>query len=159
MHEPSYTSVYRFERFRAENIAFPQHIEELEEEKRAFRAWVRLEEFKRGLRQLADYWPLALGLTLGFVSPYLIALLLRDHPWTLWVVFPFVLLAGRPELHASALPAMIVYLQFPVEGLIVQWLMRRRVTVPGVAGQIFCLHYLCLLQLLMISGVVGQALL
>ncbi|HVU47215.1 MAG TPA: hypothetical protein VHD85_13880 [Terracidiphilus sp.] len=165
MHEPTYTSVYRFERFRAEAIAFPQHIAELEEEQRAFRAWLRLLRIRQGLLRLLDYWPLALGLVLGVLAPHLRALLLRRDPWTMWVVFPFVLLAGRPEIHADAhlanvLPAAILYLQFPVEGLIVQWAMRqqRSVTVSGVAGRVLYLHYLCLLQLLMISGAVGQAL-
>lgn len=158
MHEPSYTSVYRFERFRAETIAFPQHIDQIEEEQRAFRAWLRLQRFKRGLRDLVDYWPLALGLVLGLMAPHLHAELMRSHPWTMWAVFPFVLLAGRPELHAATLPSIILYLQFPVEGLIVQWMLRDRVTLPAVAGRVFYLHYLCLLQLLMISGVVGRAL-
>ena len=165
MHEPSYTSVYRFERFRAEAVAFPQHIEELEEEQRAFRAWVRLQRVRHGLLQMLSYWPLVLGVLLGVLAPHLRALLVRRHPWTMWVVFPFVLLAGRPEIHAgvhlaNVLPTIILYLQFPVEGLIVQWAMRRHrhVTVPGVAGRVFYLHYLCLLQLLMISGAVGQAL-
>ena len=159
MHEPSYTSVYSFERFRAGAVVFPQHIEEIEEEQRAFRAWLRLYRFRQWLLGLLDYWPLALGVALGVVSPRLNAVLLHSHPWAMWVVFPFVLLAGRPELHAGTLPSIVLYLQFPLEGLIVQLAMRRHVTVPGVAGRVFYLHYLCLLQLLMISGAVGQALL
>ena len=165
MHEPSYTSVYRFERFRAEAMAFPQHIEEIEEEQRAFRAWARLQRIRQSLLEMLHYWPLVLGVVLGVLAPHLRALLMRRNPWTVWVVFPFVLLAGRSEIHASAhltniLPMIILYLQFPVEGLIVQWTMRRhrRVTLPGVAGRVFYLHYLCLLQLLMLSGAVGQAL-
>ena len=158
MHEPSYTSVYAFERFRAGAAVFPQHIEELEEERRAFRAWVRLQRFKLSLWRLLDYWPLALGVALGLLAPRLSALLAHSHPWGMWAVFPFVLLAGRPELHAGTLPSIILYLQFPVEGLVVQWAMRRHVTVSGTAGRVFYLHYLCVLQLLMVSGVVGQAL-
>jgi hypothetical protein len=84
---------------------------------------------------------------------------MRHHPWMMWVVFPFVLLVGRPELHLTGgLSLLMVYLQFPMEGLLVQWVLRRRVTVQGVAGRLFYLHYLCLLQLLMISGAVGRAL-
>jgi hypothetical protein len=150
--------VYSFERFRAGSVVFPQHIKELEEEQRAFRAWVRLQRIRQSLRSLVDYWPLALGLVLGVAAPHLRTLLMDRHPWAMWVVFPFVLLAGRPELHAGTLPLVMLYLQFPVEGLIVQSMLGRHVTLPGVAGRIFYLHYLCLLQLLMISGIVGQAL-
>lgn len=164
MHEPSYTSVYHFERFRAETPAVPDHIEQIEEEQRAFRAWLRLQRIQLGLRRVLDFWPLALGIALGVVSPHLRALLVRRHPWMLWVVFPLVLLAGRPELHVGAhlsgtLSLLILYAQFPLEGLIVQWALRRDVTVPGVAGRVFYLHYLCLLQLLMVSGALSRALL
>jgi len=158
VHEPSYTSVYRFERFRAGAVVFPQHIQELEEERRAFRAWVRLENMRKGLLQLLAYWPLALGLALGFLAPRLNTVLVRSHPLTVWAVFPFVLLANRPELHAAALSPIVMYLQFPIEGLIVQWATRRHVTVPAVAGRVFYLHYLCVLQLFMISGAAGRAL-
>ncbi len=163
MHELFYTSAGRFGRFRAATTTFPEHIEQIEEEQRAFRAWMRLQKIRLGLCRVLDFWPLALGLLLGLLAPHLRALLMQRHPWSMWLVFPFVLLAGRPELHANphlagVLPMIILYAQFPVEGLIVQWAMRRHVTVPGVAGRVFCMHYLCLVQLLMISGVVGQAL-
>jgi hypothetical protein len=152
------------ERFRADRIAVPEHIQEIEEERKAFRALLRLQRMKLKLRRALDYWPLALGLLLGVLAPHLRVMLLERYPWSMWVVFPFVLLAGRPELNmgghlASALPPFILYAQFPVEGLIVQWVLRRRVTVHGVAGRVIYLHYLGAVQLLMISGVVGQALL
>jgi hypothetical protein len=163
MHEPTYTSVRRLERFRAGATAFPEHLQQIEDERDAFRAWLRLERFKLRMRRLVDYWPLALGLLLGLLAPHLRLLLLRRHPWSMWVVFPFVLLAGRPELHAGAhladtLSLFTLYAQFPVEGLAVQLALRRKVTVQGVAGRMLYLHYLGLMQLLMVSGVVGQAL-
>jgi hypothetical protein len=164
LHAPSYTSVYRFERFCANTPSVPEHIQEIEEERREFRAWLRLQRFKLRLRQMLDLWPMALGLALGVAAPHLRVLLMRTHPWAMWVVFPFVLLAARPEVQmasrlAGALPTLMVYAQFPVEGLIVQLALRRRVTVSGVAGHVFYMHYLCAVQLLMISGVVGQAIL
>lgn len=163
VHEPSYTSVYRLERFRANTPSIPEHIQQIDEERRAFRAWLRLQRIKLRLRRLLDYWPVALGLALGVAAPHLRALLMRSHPWGMWVVFPFVLLAARPEVQAvapmaGALPMLMLYAQFPLEGLIVQSVLRQRVTVPGVAGHVFYLHYLAAMQLLMISGVVGQAL-
>lgn len=164
MHEPLYIPVYRLVRFPAGSSAIPEHIHEIEEERRAFRAWLRLQRMKLRLRQILSYWPMALGLALGIAAPHLRTQLMRSHPWSMWVVFPFVLLAARPEVQtavplAGALPMMILYAQFPLEGLIVQWVLRQRVTVQGVAGRVFYMHYLCAVQLLMISGAVGQALL
>jgi hypothetical protein len=164
LHAPSYTSVYRFERFCANTPSVPEHIQEIEEERREFRAWLRLQRIKLRLRRMLDLWPMALGLALGMAAPHLQVLLMRSHPWAMWVVFPFVLLAARPEVQtasrlAGGLPMLMVYAQFPVEAFIVQLALRRRVTVRGVAGHVFYMHYLCAVQLLMISGVVGQALL
>lgn len=163
VHEPSYTSVYRLERFRANTPSIPEHLQEIEEERRRFRAWLRLERMKLGLRRLLDCWPLALGLALGFAAPHLRTVLMRSHPWGMWVVFPLVLLAARPEVQAAGpiaggLPLLMLYLQFPLEGLVVQAGLRRRVTVPGVAGQVFYFHYLAAMQLLMVSGVAVRAL-
>jgi hypothetical protein len=164
VHAPSYTSVYRLERFCANTPSIPEHIQEIEEERREFRAWLRLQRIKLRLRRMLNLWPMVLGLVLGMAAPHLRVLVMRAHPWAMWVVFPFVLLAARPEVQmaarlAGALPMLMVYLQFPVEGLIVQLALRRRVTARGVAGHVFYMHYLCAVQLLMISGVVGPALL
>jgi hypothetical protein len=162
VHESNTTAACLLERFRAGSTTFPEHIQELEEERRAFCAWQRLQRIRLCVRRTLDFWPLALGLVLGLLAPQLCALLMRFGPWSVWVVFPFVALARRPELHAglylaSALPTIVLYAQFPIEGLIVQFMQRRRVTVPGVAGQMFYLHYLGVIQLLMISQAVGQA--
>lgn len=163
VHTPSYTSVYRLERFRANTPSIPEHLQEIEEERRRFRVWVRLQRMKFGLRRMLAYWPLALGLALGVAAPHLRTLLMRSHPWSMWVVFPLVLLAGRPEVQAAGsiaggLPLLMLYLQFPLEGLLVQAALRRRVTVRGVAGQVFYFHYLAAIQLLMVSGVAVRAL-
>jgi hypothetical protein len=151
------------ERFRADTPSIPEHIEEIEAERRAFRAWVRLQRMKLRLLGMLDYWPMALGVALGMEAEHLRALLMRWHPWSMWVVFPFVLLAARPEVQsavplAGGLPMLMLYAQFPLEALVVQMALRRRVTVPGVARHVFYLHYLAALQLLMVSGVVGEAL-
>jgi hypothetical protein len=163
VYEPSYTSVLGYERFRGSSLAVPIHLEEIEEEQRALRAWLRLQRVRANVRRTLDLWPLALGLALGLFSPHLRAMLLRRNPRMMSVVFPFVLLAGRPELHtgahwAATLPLLIQYAQFPLEGLLAQWALRKRVTVSGVAGCIAYLHYLGLIQLLMIGGVVWPAL-
>lgn len=163
VHEPSYTSVYRLERFRANTPSIPEHLGEIEEERRRFRAWLRLELLKLRLRRTLDLWPLALGVALGVAAPHLRTLLMHSHAWGMWVVFPLVLLAARPEVQAAGpvvagLPMLMLYLQFPLEGLIVQAALRRRVTVPGVAGQVFYFHYLAAMQLVMVSGVAVRAL-
>lgn len=88
---------------------------------------------------------------------------MRSHPWAMWVVFPLVLLAARPEVQAAGpvaagLPMLMLYAQFPLEALLIQATLRRRVTVPGVAGHVFYFHYLAALQLVMVSGVLARAL-
>ncbi len=125
--------------------------------------WQRIQRRRQWLRWLGNLWPVAAGLALGLEAPKLYALMVKFEPWGLWLVFPFAVLACRPELHAVGqlvrnLPVVVLYAQFPIEGLIARLALRRRVTVSGVAGQVFYLHYLAGLQLVMIGGAVTQAL-
>jgi|HubBroStandDraft_2_1064218.scaffolds.fasta_scaffold301016_2 hypothetical protein len=161
MHEPSYTSVVSLQSFPAASASYPVHVREIEEEKAVFRAWQRAEKFKRDLLWLASFWPLAGGIGLGLMAPWLGTVLGRSHPWMLWVFFPFSLLAQQPGLPAglhlaASLPLLLLYAQFPLEGLVARRALRGRVTVSGVAGQVFFMHFLGSLQLVMVSGVVSQ---
>jgi hypothetical protein len=68
-------------------------------------------------------WPLAGGLILAFVAPYLYSDLLWAPHWVMWIVFPFVVLAGRRDLGlngelTSILPQIILVIQFPIEGIL-----------------------------------------
>lgn len=163
MHEPFSISGCHPRRFRATFDSFPTHIRQIEAEQSVFCIWLRVQRFKEFLRWIGRLWPIAAGLLLGMVAPQLHALVVRFEPWGMWIVFPFAVLARRPELHAGGqtgrnLPMLILYVQFPIEGLIARMVLRNRVTVPRVAGQVFYLHYLACLQLLMIGGAVTQAL-
>jgi hypothetical protein len=161
MHEPSYTSVVSMQTFRAASASCPVHVKEIEEEKAVFHAWLRLEKFKRDLLWLASFWPLVGGVGLGLMAPWLGTVLGRSHPWMLWVFFPFSLLAEHPGLPAglhlaASVPLLLLYAQFPLEGLIARMALRGRVTLPGVAGQVFYMQFLGTLQLVMVSGVISQ---
>lgn len=166
MHESlssSSISAKRPLRFRATFRSFPTHIRQLEAEQEAFHLWQCQERRKIALRQMKKLWPLAVGALLGAAAPELHALMARFEPWGLWLVFPFAVLACRPELHALGqlirnLPQIVVYLQFPLEGLLARLILKRRITFPAVAGHMCYFHYLAGLQLLMLSGAVARAL-
>jgi hypothetical protein len=150
-------------RFRATFSAFPSHLEQLEAERALCRLSLRQERRKRFWQAIGRMWPVGLGIVLGFAAPQLHAVVNRFEPWGLWLVFPFAVLACRPELQVvvqlvNHLPTVLLYLQFPLEGLIAILALQRRVTVAGVAAQFLYLHYLAGLQLLMIGGAVTQAL-
>jgi hypothetical protein len=164
MSEPLYTSDCRPARFRAMFASCPTHVRQIEAERILFCAWLRTQRQRQWLRGMVNLWPIAAGLVLGLMAPQLSALMARFEPWGMGLVFPFAVLAGRPELQTgnpliSNLPLLVLYAQFPLEGLVVRLLLGRRVTVPGVAGQVFYFHYLAGLQLLMIGGALTRALL
>jgi hypothetical protein len=121
---------------------------------------LRAERRAQSLRQLFSFWPVAVGLILGACAPELWALLGSRAPWALAAVFPFVHLAGRPEIAvgrmAQAFPMFMLYAQFPLEGLFVRMILKRGVTVPCVCGQVSGFHILALLQLWLLSGALQQ---
>lgn len=162
MHEPFEMSDCRPGRFRATFDKFPTHEKQLAAERDYFCSWLHAQRTRRFLGSLVRLWPVAVGIALGFLAPQLHAILDRFEPWGMWLVFPFAVLACRPEFHVASqsgsLPMLILYAQFPIEGMVARLALGRRVTVPGVAGQIFYLHYLAALQLAMIGGAVTQAL-
>jgi hypothetical protein len=116
---------------------------------------------KELLNTLATYWPFAVGVILAFFSPALRDLVVVWQPWGMWIAFPFVVLAGRPELHLTnqmsiQLQHLLVYAQFPLEGLIARWAMKSCVSVPRVAGHLCFLHFLGAVDLWLLSGVLNQ---
>jgi len=119
-------------------------------------------ERKRLFRnRLLSLWPVVLGLTLGCFAPQLRHALAPSEPWGAWLVFPFAALAGRPELHLSGESSHIIrlialYAQFPVEGLLMRLMMRNRVTVSGVAREVFLVHFLGAVELCLLSGMAAQ---
>jgi len=163
MHESFFTSDCRPRRFRATFTAYPTHIDQIEAERAAFCVWERAQQRAQFVRWMVRLWPVAAGLLLGLLAPQLRSLVARFEPWGTGVVFPIALLARRPEFRGASqivhgLPLLAFYLQFPMEGLIVRMALRGRVTVAGVAWQVFYLHYLAAIQLIMIGGAASHAL-
>jgi hypothetical protein len=83
------------------------------------------------------------------------------RPWGLWLSFPMVALAIRPEVHmgstmAAYLPTVLVYLQFPLEGLLAKVALKDHITVHGVIVQVVFFHGLCIIDLWLLSGGIWQ---
>jgi hypothetical protein len=90
-------------------------------------------------------WPLAAGLILALVAPYLYSELLWAPHWVMWLVFPFVVLTGRRDLGLSGelttiLPQVILYIQFPIEGILAYLSLSRRAPVALALSPALFLH-------------------
>jgi hypothetical protein len=160
MHELSLDPELRTQRFRALRNTFPTHEKQIETEQELYTQWWRMQRRRQSMRSGLRLWPIGVGLLLAVFAPALGAFLSRWHPWGMWLVFPFALLAHRPEMAmndriAHILPQVILYAQFPLEGLLARMVLRRHVTIPGVTGQIFYFHFLAAVQLAMLSGVLN----
>jgi hypothetical protein len=122
----------------------------------------RLEaERKKLSRQYwARFWPVGVGIMLSCFAPALKETLnLLFHPWGMAVVFPFVVLSGRPELHlgshwSSVLPQFMLYAEFPLEGYLAKSIIVGKVKPLAVLGRVACLHILAGALLLMVSGAI-----
>lgn len=122
----------------------------------------RLElERKRLTRQYwVRFWPVAVGIVAACFAPELREVLdAVFKPWGEVMVFPFVLLLERPEMHlhgalASALPHLMLYAEFPLEGLLAKSIIVGKVTPVAVFGRVACLHLLASTLLLMVSGAI-----
>jgi hypothetical protein len=101
------------------------------------------------------------GLCFACIAPQLRALVLPYKPWGMWIFFPFVALARRPELQFDSqlsrmLPMIMLYAQFPLEGLFARIALKKQVTLSGVARNIFFTHFLSAVELCLVSGVLWQ---
>jgi hypothetical protein len=100
---------------------------------------------ERPPRFLEICWPLAGGLILAFVAPFLYDELLWAPHWMMWLVFPFVVLTGRRDLGLNEylpnlLPTAILYAQFPIEGLLAYWSLSRRNSVAVALAPAIFIH-------------------
>lgn len=102
---------------------------------------------KRGAppRYAAIVWPFLLALPLAVIAPRLLEVLESINPWIERAVFPYVLLAQRPEFGLNwelggNLPRLILLLQFPVEGLLTMLNLRRRYSMWVAVGQLIVIH-------------------
>lgn len=117
----------------------------------------REERLEKLAARAFSYWPVVAGLLLAAVAPELRVLAASFAPWGMRLVFPFVVLAGRPELNTGTafsrlLPSIMLYAQFPLEGLMARLFLRGRISVAGVALQVFFFHFLAAMELWIMSG-------
>ena len=115
---------------------------------------------KKRLENLLTSWPIYAGVLISLCAPMLSDLLEPFKPFGMWLVFPFVELVARPELrmgdqfHQMA-PQVMLFLQFPLEGLMAKKFLKGRVTVRAVAFQLFLYHFLGIVQLWFVYQALG----
>ena len=103
-----------------------------------------------------SWWPVAAGVVLGCLSPLLSSLLAAYEPWGPRIVFPFVQFVGLHEIGMSAeltrtLPQLMLYLQFPLEGLLTKNSLSRGVKITTALGHLIFLHAVCVMVLWLVS--------
>lgn len=136
--------------------------QELAESMAILRQHRKAERMRDRAERLTALWPLGVGLLLAMLAPQLQALAAAAGPWGTTLVFPFVVLAARPEIQVGPithlLPAIMLCAQFPIEGLLARIVLRRHVRPLGVAAQVLLFHFLGIAELFMLSGAAGQLL-
>lgn len=122
----------------------------------------RNRRFDQNLRFFISLWPIAAGICLAAISPLLKDLAESHGQWAVILLFPFVVLADRPELKVGpithSLPAIMLYAQFPIEGLLARVILRRPVLPISVAVQVLLFHFLGIVEVWLLSGM-GQRIL
>jgi hypothetical protein len=104
-----------------------------------------------------SWWPVAAGIVLGLLGPQLRDLLAPYAPWSMRLVYPFVLLASHKEMGLSdelalMLPQAMLFAQFPLEGLAVKFMLGRGVKLSSAIGQMVSVHMVCTLVLWLVAG-------
>lgn len=90
-------------------------------------------------------WPLVVGVCLGLLAPEAIKVAGALGYWGEKLLFPFALLAARPEFGygagvAKALSKIALYLQFPLEGALAMFALRRHMRLRTTIGWLALLH-------------------
>jgi hypothetical protein len=117
---------------------------------------------KRRTENLVNSWPIGVGILIALAAPVMCEFLTVIKPWGMWLVFPFVELVARPELDLGGgfnrlAPEVMLFLQFPLEGLMAKKFLKDRVTVSGVVGQVILYHFLGMMQLWFVWRALGDA--
>lgn len=114
------------------------------------------EELERLRKTVRELWPLWLGMVVGLISPIIADVAEALGPWCMTLVYPFVVLAQRPELQVGpithALPGVMLFIQFPIEGWLAYIVLRHHVNPLGVIWQVMLFHFLGLAELWMLTG-------
>ena len=121
----------------------------------------RRSRLQRSLEQWAEYWPMAVGILISMIAPQIREVADAFKPWVLWVSFPMVALFTRPEVHltgrlAAMVPTTMLYLQFPLEGLLAKFALKGHVTPHAVMVQVVFFHGLCIMDLWILNGGLWQ---
>jgi hypothetical protein len=106
-------------------------------------------------------WPLAGGLILACVSQYIYNELLWAPHWVMWLVFPFVVLTQRRDLGldeqlTAILPQVILYIQFPLEGVLAYLSLKRRAHAAVALAPAAFLHLAGWFILAMLSMTIAK---
>lgn len=123
----------------------------------AFHRSLRAERQRRTLLSLASLWPVAVGMLLGFYAPLLRDLAANSAPWAVTLLFPFSVVMGERGLNlsrdmAQGLAQFLLFAQFPLEGLLVRMMLKRRADVIHVFSQVTFMHVFAVLYLVLVSG-------
>jgi hypothetical protein len=122
---------------------------------------MRRERQARSLRYWATFWPVALGVLLGAYGPLLHDIAASYAPWAATLLFPFSAVAEQRGLNfswtmAQTLSQLMLYAQFPLDGLLARMILKHRPTVMSVCGQVACLHTLAVLYIALVAGSFSQ---
>jgi hypothetical protein len=106
---------------------------------------------------LQTCWPVIFGLLLAVIAPQIFFKV--GDAWGVVgerLIFPFVILAGRPEFGFGAeltrnLPEMILYLTFPFFGLYASLNLRRRIRLSTTIAQIVFVNLISAFVLWLLS--------
>lgn len=116
----------------------------------------KAEERARVRQQVIELWPLWAGMAVGMFGPVIGFVAQLLGPSFMMLVFPFVVLAERPEIQVGPithmLPTLMLYTQFPIEGLLAYSVLRHHVRPLGVIWQVSLFHFLGLAELWMLTG-------
>jgi hypothetical protein len=106
---------------------------------------------------LKVWWPAIFGILLAVIAPQILA-----KGIDVWgnvaerLIFPFVILAGRPEFGFGAeltrnLPQLVLYLTFPFFGFYASWNLRRRIRLSTTIVQIVFVNLISAFVLWLLS--------
>jgi hypothetical protein len=90
-------------------------------------------------------WPFVVGLCLGFLAPEALNVANALGYWGERLLFPLTMLAARPEFGysphvANVLSTIFLYLQFPLEGALAMFNMRRHLPLRPTLSRLALLH-------------------
>ncbi len=118
---------------------------------------------KRGAppRYASIIWPFLVGLVLAVIAPKLLDVLDGFDPWIKRAVFPYVLLVRRPEFGLNwelggYLPRLVLLAQFPLEGLLTMFNLRRRFPLWVAIGQLIVIHLVGVFVLFLLIQAEGR---